>query len=90
VRRAHFVGNSWGGMVGAMFAALYPERIASAVLMNCTASPAVQTIWPSHGSVFQSLRIPRRIFMKGKALDRLRLSWGWMVLMLSSVGYRTP
>jgi 3-oxoadipate enol-lactonase len=40
VRRAHVVGNSWGGMIGATFAATYPDRISSAVLMNCTASPA--------------------------------------------------
>jgi 3-oxoadipate enol-lactonase len=40
VQRTHFVGNSWGGMIGGTFAATYPERIGSAVLMNCTASPA--------------------------------------------------
>lgn len=40
LQRAHFVGNSWGGMVGAKFAATYPDRIGSAVLMNCTASAA--------------------------------------------------
>ena len=40
VERAHFVGNSWGGMIGGTFAATYPDRIGSAVLMNCTASPA--------------------------------------------------
>lgn len=39
-RRAHFVGNSWGGMIGGTFAARYPSRVLSAVLMNCTASPA--------------------------------------------------
>ena len=38
--RTHFVGNSWGGMIGGTFAASYPERVGSAVLMNCTASPA--------------------------------------------------
>lgn len=38
--RAHFVGNSWGGMIGATFAARHPERLATAVLMNATASPA--------------------------------------------------
>ena len=38
--RTHFVGNSWGGMIGGTFAATYPDRIGSAVLMNCTASPA--------------------------------------------------
>lgn len=36
----HFVGNSWGGMIGATFAASLPERTRSCVLMNCTASPA--------------------------------------------------
>jgi 3-oxoadipate enol-lactonase len=40
VQRAHFVGNSWGGMIGGTFAARNPDRIGSAVLMNCTASPA--------------------------------------------------
>lgn len=32
------LGNSWGGMMGGVFASLYPERIRAAVLMNCTAS----------------------------------------------------
>lgn len=40
VERTHFVGNSWGGMIGATFAATHPDRIDRAVLMNCTASPA--------------------------------------------------
>jgi 3-oxoadipate enol-lactonase len=38
--KADFVGNSWGGMIGATFAATYPERIGGAVLMNCTAGRA--------------------------------------------------
>ncbi|MES2489316.1 MAG: alpha/beta fold hydrolase [Pseudomonadota bacterium] len=32
------LGNSWGGMMGGVFAALYPERARAAILMNCTAS----------------------------------------------------
>src|SRR5215207_2608909 len=40
VHRTHFIGNSWGGMIGGTFAATYPDRIGSAVLMNATASPA--------------------------------------------------
>jgi 3-oxoadipate enol-lactonase len=40
IDRAHFVGNSWGGMIGATFAATYPQRIGRAVLMNCTAGKA--------------------------------------------------
>lgn len=35
-----FVGNSWGGMIGATFAARHPDRIGAAVLMNCTGSAA--------------------------------------------------
>lgn len=38
--RTHFVGNSWGGMIGGTFAATFPDRVGSAVLTNCTASPA--------------------------------------------------
>jgi 3-oxoadipate enol-lactonase len=40
IDQVHFVGNSWGGMIGATFAATYPERVGRAVLMNCTAGPA--------------------------------------------------
>ena len=40
IDRAHFVGNSWGGMIGGTFAATHPGRIGRAVLMNCTASAA--------------------------------------------------
>jgi 3-oxoadipate enol-lactonase len=40
IESAHFVGNSWGGMIGGTFAATHPERVGRAVLMNCTASPA--------------------------------------------------
>ncbi|MCA2241289.1 alpha/beta fold hydrolase [Mycobacterium sp. WUMAC-067] len=40
IDRAHFVGNSWGGMIGGTFAALHPDRVDRAVLMNCTASKA--------------------------------------------------
>lgn len=40
IDRAHFVGNSWGGMIGGTFAATFPERVRRAVLMNCTAGRA--------------------------------------------------
>jgi 3-oxoadipate enol-lactonase len=40
IERCTFVGNSWGGMIGGTFAAMYPARVEAAVLMNCTASPA--------------------------------------------------
>ena len=29
IERIHFVGNSWGGMIGATFAATYPDRTAA-------------------------------------------------------------
>jgi 3-oxoadipate enol-lactonase len=40
IERAHLVGNSWGGMIGATFVATHPDRVGKAVLMNCTASAA--------------------------------------------------
>jgi len=40
IEKAHFIGNSWGGMIGGTFAATYPDRVGRAVLMNCTASAA--------------------------------------------------
>ncbi|MCM2459446.1 alpha/beta fold hydrolase [Pseudomonas sp. CG7] len=40
VERTHFIGNSWGGMIGGTFAAVHPARVHAVVLMNCTASPA--------------------------------------------------
>ena len=40
IERAHVVGNSWGAMVGGSFAALHPDRLGRAVLMNGTASAA--------------------------------------------------
>ncbi|WP_327152427.1 alpha/beta fold hydrolase [Nocardia sp. NBC_01329] len=40
IDRAHFVGNSWGAMIGATFGAVHPERVLTAVLMNGTATPA--------------------------------------------------
>ncbi|MFB7716730.1 alpha/beta fold hydrolase [Nocardia sp. NPDC056100] len=38
--RAHIVGNSWGAMIGGTLAASYPDRVACAILINGTASPA--------------------------------------------------
>lgn len=40
IDKTHFVGNSWGGMIGGTFAARHPDRLDRAVLMNCTASKA--------------------------------------------------
>lgn len=40
VPTAHVIGNSWGGMVGATFAARHGDRLGAAVLMNATGSAA--------------------------------------------------
>jgi 3-oxoadipate enol-lactonase len=40
VDRAHVVGNSWGAMTGAAFAALHPDRVGRAILLNGTGSAA--------------------------------------------------
>jgi 3-oxoadipate enol-lactonase len=38
--RAHVVGNSWGAMTDGAFAALHPDRVGRAVLLNGTGSAA--------------------------------------------------
>lgn len=40
IEQTNFVGNSWGGMIGGTFAALYPDRVGVSVLMNATATRA--------------------------------------------------
>jgi 3-oxoadipate enol-lactonase len=53
---AHFVGNSWGGMIGGTFAARYPDRVGKAILMNCTASPAGAWQKVEYGALLQAAR----------------------------------
>ncbi|MGY4654306.1 alpha/beta fold hydrolase [Mycobacterium sp. URHB0021] len=57
VQRTHFVGNSWGGMIGGTFAATRPDRIGSAVLMNCTASAAGARQKIEYGSLLQTAKL---------------------------------
>lgn len=57
VRQAHVVGNSWGGMIGATFAATYPDRVGHAVLMNCTASAAGRWQKLEYGALLQAARL---------------------------------
>jgi 3-oxoadipate enol-lactonase len=57
VDRVHVIGNSWGGMIGGTFAALYPDRIGIAVLMNATASPAGRRQRFEYGVLTRSARL---------------------------------
>ena len=61
VTRAHVVGNSWGGMIGATFAATYPDRVGAAVLMNCTASAAGARQRLEYGALLRMARVLGRI-----------------------------
>jgi 3-oxoadipate enol-lactonase len=61
VDRTHLVGNSWGGMIGATFAAAYPERVGRAVLMNCTASEATARQRLEYGALLRAARLLGRI-----------------------------
>ncbi len=61
IERVHFVGNSWGGMIGGTFAARHPERIGKAVLMNCTASPAGLRQKLEYGLLLQMARLLGRV-----------------------------
>jgi 3-oxoadipate enol-lactonase len=59
------VGNSWGGMMGGVFAALYPSRTRAAMLMNCTGSacgPAQKVEFLAMTAVLrQSRSIPKAV-----------------------------
>ena len=57
IERAHFIGNSWGGMIGGTFAATHPDRIGRAVLMNCTASAAGSRQKIEYGFLLQVARL---------------------------------
>lgn len=61
VERVHFVGNSWGGMIGGTFAARHPERIGKAVLMNCTASAAGWRQKLEYGLLLRMARLLGRV-----------------------------
>lgn len=61
LERTHFVGNSWGGMMGGTLAALHPDRIGKCVLMNCTASPAGLRHRLEYGFLSQLLHTVGRI-----------------------------
>jgi 3-oxoadipate enol-lactonase len=57
VDQVHVIGNSWGGMIGGTFAALHPDRIGIAVLMNATASPAGRRQRFEYGVLTRSARL---------------------------------
>ena len=57
IERTHFVGNSWGGMIGGTFAAKFPDRVGRAVLMNCTASPARAWQKLEYGALLQMAKV---------------------------------
>jgi len=61
IERAHVVGNSWGGMIGATFAATYPDRVGHAMLMNCTASAAGARQKLEYGFLLRLARLRGRI-----------------------------
>ncbi|WP_280277024.1 alpha/beta fold hydrolase [Nocardia wallacei] len=59
--RAHFLGNSWGAMIGGTFAATYPDRVHSVVLMNGTASPASRRQRAEYGVLLAIAKLLRGI-----------------------------
>jgi len=61
IDRTDIVGNSWGGMIGGTFAALYPDRVGHAVLMNCTGSAAGWTQRVEYGALLSLARLLGRI-----------------------------
>ncbi|MET7277340.1 alpha/beta hydrolase [Kribbella sp. NPDC005582] len=57
VEKVHVIGNSWGGMIGGTFAALHPDRIGVAVLMNATASPSSARQRLEYGALTATARL---------------------------------
>ena len=53
IEKAHYIGNSWGGMIGGTFAALHPDRVDRVVLMNGTASKAGLSQKIKYGAMLQ-------------------------------------
>ena len=39
IARCHLIGTSWGALIASVFAALHPERLQGAVLINGSATP---------------------------------------------------
>jgi len=61
LERAHLIGNSWGAMTGATFAALHPDRVGCAVLMNGTASAAPRLQKVKYAALLGTARLLRGI-----------------------------
>lgn len=57
VDRAHLLGNSWGAMVGGVFAARHPDRVGCSVLMNGTASTAPRRQRIEYGALLLTARL---------------------------------
>jgi 3-oxoadipate enol-lactonase len=57
IEKVHLVGNSWGGMIGGTLAALHPSRVSSAVLMNCTGSPAGRRQKLEYGTLLRAAKL---------------------------------
>jgi len=61
IGKIHFVGNSWGGMIGGTFAARHPDRAGRTVLMNCTASVAATPQKLEYGLLLRMAQLLGRI-----------------------------
>ncbi len=59
--RTHFVGNSWGAMVGATFAARHPDRVLTSTLMNGTATAAPARQKAEYAVLVAAVRLLRGI-----------------------------
>ncbi|MGH1352016.1 MAG: alpha/beta fold hydrolase [Methyloligellaceae bacterium] len=67
LEKAHIVGNSWGAMIGAIFAARHPDRIGCAILANGTASAASEEYRREVSKFCKDVLIPEK---RAKFKDR--------------------
>ncbi len=70
LEKAHIVGNSWGAMIGAIFAANHPDRTGCAVLANGTASEAPEAYRKEVSKFCRDVLIPeKRALFKDKRAE---------------------
>ncbi len=68
--KAHIIGNSWGAMIGAIFAARHPDRIGCAILANGTASAAPEEYRKEVSKFCRDVLVPeKRALFKDKRAE---------------------
>jgi len=91
VRRAHFVGHSYGGFLALNQASLSPERVDRVVMINPAAT--IAPIWPFYRHLAIGLVKKRHLFewmTNGVSVDPLDAGWGALTRIVAASGRILP